>query len=80
MSYDYKMIQISPSVISAGRDQEQAAADYLQRVVNEHAVDGWEFYRVDDFDVLTQGCCLGAILGAKPNVTKYYVVTFRKPK
>lgn len=78
-NYQYRMVQIAPTVLSKGTSQDQAAANYLQQIVNENARDGWEFYRIDQFSVAVNGCCLLAFMGTSPNsTTVYYVVTFRK--
>jgi len=81
MNYQYKMVQISPTIwVSAkeGRDQG-VAADYLEEVVNTHAVQGWEFYRIDTIGVTEQPSgCLATLFGSKATNLNYYVVTFRK--
>jgi len=54
------------------------AAAYLEGIVNEHARQGWEFYRVDSIGVRVRPGCLGVFLGQQPTHREYYVVTFRK--
>jgi hypothetical protein len=80
--YVYKMVQIPPVIeLGEGSSVGQEAASYLQRVVNAHAGQGWEFYRVDSIGVRVPPGCLGVFLGERETVTttEYYVITFRRP-
>ena len=77
MPYQYNMIQIPPNISVRGGGRGQEAAQYLENVVNEQAVEGWEFYRVDNIGVEVPAGCL-AIFGQKSTYTNYYVVTFRR--
>ena len=45
-SFDYKMVKISPTVfVKHARGNE--AALHLERVVNDEAREGWEFFRIE---------------------------------
>jgi GYF domain 2 len=82
--FAYKMVQIPPTIqIEKTTPKETAAAVYLERLVNEHAGDGWEFYRIDTIGVRVNPGCLGALLlgfsGQGVITEQYFVVTFRKP-
>ncbi|WP_410685921.1 DUF4177 domain-containing protein [Avibacterium paragallinarum] len=75
MKYTYKMVQVPPNIVANKKHITTAAADYLQSVVNEHAADGWEFFRVDNFSTEeAQGC----FSGGKSTMRTYKVITFRK--
>jgi hypothetical protein len=79
--YTYKMVQVPPNIeVRAKEHRGNEAAAYLQNVVNEHAEDGWEFYRVDSIGVSVKPGCLDALFGKKDVLSHYYVVSFRKPK
>ena len=75
----YKMIQMPPNIIveSGTRLRGQAAA-YLERIVNEQARMGWEFFRIDQVGIQVNPGCLAGLFGATSNTLIYYVVTFRK--
>jgi hypothetical protein len=77
--FEYHMVQIPPTiVVDHARGNE--AALYLQRVVNEQAQRGWEFYRVNAFTVKQRpGCLLGLFSGVETSNFIYHVVTFRRP-
>ena len=50
-----------------------------ERGVNQMAVQGWEFYRVDPIGVEVRPGCLAGLFGAFVQQITYYVVTFRAP-
>ncbi|MFD2641870.1 hypothetical protein [Pseudomonas japonica] len=78
--YVYKMVQVPPNVeVQAKNHKGNEAAAYLQQVVNSHAEDGWEFYRVDTIGVSVQPGCFDAMFGKKATVSDYYVISFRRP-
>ena len=80
MSFAYRMVQIPPNVLVRGNvTQGTEAASYLEGVVNQHASEGWEFFRVDPIGVQTQPGCLAGLLGHQATEITYYVITFRKP-
>jgi hypothetical protein len=81
MAFVYKMVQIPPNIsVSNTADHGNAAATYLEGVVNNMAGQGWEFLRIDEIGVHVQPGCLASLLGQKTSVTNYYVVTFRQPR
>jgi uncharacterized Zn finger protein (UPF0148 family) len=75
--FEYRMVQIPPAVV-VDKAKGREAADYLERVVNDHAQKGWEFYRIDDFTILEKPGCLLALFNVPPTAHAYYVVTFRR--
>ncbi|MCL6581863.1 MAG: DUF4177 domain-containing protein [Firmicutes bacterium] len=75
MAYEYKMVQVSPNVIASRRQTGTEAADYLQGIVNAHAAEGWEFQRIDTLGIVVPPGCLST---RGPQVTQYYVITFRR--
>ncbi|MEM5368965.1 DUF4177 domain-containing protein [Paraburkholderia azotifigens] len=80
MAFEYKMVQVPPNIAVRAREHRgNEAAAYLEGVVNEHARDGWEFYRVDSIGVNVQPGCFDALFGRKAQSATYYVVTFRRP-
>ena len=78
MSYQYKMVQVPPTItIEAGTAQGNEAAVYLERVVNQYAEKGWEFYSVETIGVHEKPGCWASLWGAKEVFTSHYVITFR---
>ncbi len=75
--YEYKMVQVPPAINVGVKEKGNEAAAYLQSVVNENSIDGWEFYRVDSIGIEVSPGCFG---GNKNILKNYYVVSFRKAK
>ena len=79
MGYEYRMVQLAPTIsVAAGKQKGDEAAGYLYSIVDENAKQGWEFYRVDTIGVVTKPGCLAGLGGAKETAFEYYVATFRK--
>jgi hypothetical protein len=79
--YIYKMVQVPPNIEVRAKEQRgNEAAAYLQNVVNSHAEDGWEFYRIDTIGVSVKPGCFDALLGKKDVLSHYYVISLRKPR
>lgn len=81
MDYEYKMVQVPPTIVVKQKEVVgNEAAFYLQSIANQYAVDKWEFYRVDTIGVVVQPGCLATLFGAKQTLAEYYVVSFRRLK
>jgi hypothetical protein len=81
MLYQYLMVQVPSNLgVKSSSYQGNEAAQFLQNVVNHHAAQGWEFYRVDKLGIVTTPGCLAALFGAKQLQMEFSVVTFRRPQ
>lgn len=81
MVYEYQMVQMPPNIVIKEKGQQgNEAAYYLQSMANQHAAQGWEFYRVDTVGIVTQPGCLASLFGARQQLIEYFVVTFRRPR
>lgn len=79
MRYEYKMVQIPPTIVVKAKEHVgNEAAHYLQTMANDMATQGWEFYRVDTVGVVVKPGCLMSFFGKSAEAFEYYVVTFRK--
>ena len=79
--YEYQMIQVPPNIsVESKSERGNEAAAYLQQIANQHASQGWEFYRVDVVGVVATPGCIAGLLGQKSTTTDYYVVTFRRAR
>lgn len=79
--YTYKMVQLAPHLVVSGKSVKNgnnAAADYLQNTVNQHAENGWEFQRIDSFVTEVKHGFFARLFGKQNESLKYYVATFRK--
>jgi hypothetical protein len=75
--YEYRMIQIPPSIVVKQAVGNEAAV-YMERIVNQQATLGWEFIRVDTIGIYTPPGCLAGLFGGQSTTRQYYVVTFRR--
>ena len=77
--YEYKMVQVPPGISVQSKDHRgNEAAAYLQTIVDSHAQDGWEFYRVDEIGVTVKPDCIAGLFGQTDSYSLYYVVSFRR--
>jgi hypothetical protein len=74
--YEYKTVQMSAK-ISGEHGGDDEAAEVLQAIIDKHATDGYEFYRVDTFRTVRPTGCLGF---GEEEVIPHNVATFRRPK
>ncbi|WP_301097932.1 DUF4177 domain-containing protein [Otariodibacter sp.] len=77
MKYEYKMVQTVSNIIASRKKIDSAAADYLEELVNRYAMDGWEFFRIDD---LTTEESAGCFSFGKKIYKTHKVITFRREK
>lgn len=79
MIYQYKMTQIpSNFVVQDSSGNSSVAADRLEKLANDYAKQGWEFYRIDTVNVSVKPGCWGGLLGRRAETAPYCIVTFRK--
>lgn len=79
--YEYKMVQIPRNTeVQAKAHKGNEAATYLEKIVNEHASEGWEFQRIDSIGVQVQPGGMAYLFGQEAETSSYYVITFRKEK
>lgn len=78
--YEYKMVQIPRDLSTKLGQGDGLAAKMLQDIVDANAVDGWEFYRIDNLTILEKPGCLGSLMGQKDVFSSVGVVSFRREK
>lgn len=79
MLYEYKMVQVPPTILVTAEAGNEAA-QYLEKIVGEMSEKGWEFHRIDEIGVRTEPGCLLSLLGQKASHSVYYVISFRKER
>lgn len=81
MVYEYKMVPV-PHTMQAeyGKDPSEAIAKFMEKLTNDMAQEGWEFHRVDLFNIAQLPGCLAAFAGGKESISSYNVVCFRRNK
>ena len=78
MRYTYLTVQVPPNIKISSNEQGNEAAAYLERILNEKALGGWEFQSVEAIGVKVAPGCLEALKGTKESFTNYYVIVFRR--
>jgi len=82
--WKYKVVAVPRDVavmrkLFSAKDPGDTAAGYVEQIINQHAQEGWEFFRADTISVTESPGCLGQLLGQKETITFYNLLTFRKP-
>ena len=76
--YIYKMVQAAEHIVA---EQEtltgNEAGAYLEKVVNEHAALGWEFYRIDE---MWASINAPSLFGTRSQTSpvRLHIITFRR--
>jgi hypothetical protein len=80
-SYEYQVVPFIGRIRNSVFSQENAntVAAQLQQTISEGVAAGWEFYRVDQVQILVSPGCLGALFGRKSEVISFDQVVFRRP-
>lgn len=60
------------------KTRQQAAADQFSRLLANMEQEGYEYYRMDHYNVRESAGCFGVLTGQKDSVTTYDVAIFRK--
>lgn len=82
MGYEYRVVPFKGTIKSAVYTTENAqeVARQQQAVIDENAVGGWEFYRIDHVEFVANPGCLGFLTGRQAGVITFDQMTFRRPK
>lgn len=78
--WEYRFVPFA-SAAPAGTPIEKAgayAASGFGAVVRTHAVDGWEYYRLESFPTYHPPGCLGSLFGFGGQVVIVKVAVFRR--
>ena len=78
--YEYKMVQVPRDLSVKMGKAEGVAARYMQETVDAHAVEGWEYYRMDNLSITEKPGCFGALTGQKEVYHSVGVLCFRRAK
>jgi hypothetical protein len=79
MEYIYKCIP-APETIMIGKDSHIRAVEEYEAIINENAVNGWEFFTTDYIYSKQKPGCLGALFGKKEEEMRFKLLIYRKEK
>ncbi len=80
--FEYRVIPFIGNIRGGFFSQENATtvANQLEKLINEGARNGYEFYRIDPVQIQVNPGCLGGLLGQKEAYIRFDQVIFRRPK
>lgn len=64
-------------VVNSPNDMNRAVALFAE-LINQHCVDGWDFFGLEEIAVTNRPGCLAGLLGAKETTTLYNMLIFKK--
>ena len=76
MSYQYLVVPFQGQIKTGGNVGQVSAQ--LQSVINQHAIQGWEFHTLNDVNIEVTPGCLSALFGAKNAYVSYDQIIFRQ--
>ena len=80
MNYKYKVVpflgQLKRGVVSM--DNASKVSEQLQELIDRHAAEGWDFYRIDKVDIQISPGCLAGLFGSKVSFITFDQVVFRR--
>ncbi|NPV10439.1 MAG: hypothetical protein HPY57_01425 [Ignavibacteria bacterium] len=79
----YKVIPLPRNVtimrkLFEARLPEDITAGYVEKIINDMAQQGWEFYRADECTIVERPGCLGSLLGRRESAYTYNMLVFRR--
>lgn len=79
-NYSYKVV---PFIGNLKKDvftveNAQKVSDQLQQLINAHAQQGWEFYRIDAVQIQISPGCLAGLFGQRTSWITFDQVVFRQ--
>lgn len=79
--YEYLVVPFIGQLKRDISDIETArkVSEQLQATINQHAEQGWEFYRVDKVNIQIAPGCLGTLTGVRASLITFDQVIFRRP-
>ncbi|WP_244345609.1 hypothetical protein [Thermus thermophilus] len=83
MPWEYKVYPLPRDfALPKRKDQtpEQAVSQAMERLLNEMAVEGWEYYRTETVNISELPGCLGSLLGQKEVTRSFNFIVFRRPR
>lgn len=79
MNWEYKVVPFEAKRSDKKVSFQEAAADQFEALLREMNGAGYEYHRMDNYNVRETPGCLGRIRGFKDIVVTYNVAVFRKP-
>lgn len=80
MNFEYKCVSAPMNlIIKKQSDMDKAVANFAD-IINKEAVQGWEFYTMEQIACTVPAGCLASIFGKKEDTTYSNMLIFRRPR
>ena len=80
MIYEYKCVAAPKELIVDKSSSAEKAINSFANFINNEAMNGWEFYSMEELSTSESQGCLGSLFGGKPIVTVHNMLIFRRVK
>jgi hypothetical protein len=74
----YKCVPAPMTLTIDSKSSMENAVKSFANIINENAVDGWEFFSLENISVTQKPGCLGELFGGKPYTTHFNMLIFVK--
>lgn len=74
----YKCIPAPTTLVIDSKSNMEKAVNSFANIINENAVDGWEFQSLENIAVTQKPGCLGELFGGKPFTMHFNMLIFVK--
>ncbi len=78
MGWEYKVVPFEAKKAGKKMSFQAAAADQFEELLREMNAAGYEYFRMDNYNVREAAGCFGRIRGFKDIVVTYNVAVFRR--
>lgn len=78
--YEYRVVPFLGDIPQRDKQGAEKVAKQLQATIDANVGGGWEFYRIDQVQILARPGCLAAFGGAREATFALDMVSFRRLK
>lgn len=79
-TFEYRILPFLGDIRSRDQRSAQRVSEQLKATIDANIGDGWEFYRIDQVQILVRPGCLAAIFGARASTMALDQVIFRRDR
>ena len=76
--YEYKCVAAPKELIVDKSSSAEKAINSFANFINNEAMNGWEFYSMEELSTSESQGCFGSLFGRKPIVTVHNMLIFRR--
>lgn len=78
--YEYHIVPFLGEAKDRDSRSAQRVAEQLKATIDANIGNGWEFYRIDQVQILVRPGCLGSLLGGREATVALDQVIFRRAR